>query len=396
MKTNFWLILGTMIAAGAIAQDTNALPPIPAPVTSLAAEAAPAAGGGGVNSGGIVSWNITDLKTPAAKSVTKKKVVAPKKISEPTVTLISGPAEVGVSNLNVRGQAGLKGEFIARITKGDAVTVLDQINLAKHAADEPAQWAKIALPSSVKVWVRASFVDATNKTVLPKKLNLRAGPSEDYSVIGVIERGTPVSEVITKNDWMQIEAPTNAYAFVAAMYLSQAASGNLATNTAPSAETETPVTTNLVAEPQPIMTTEPTNTPPVADTNTVAATPAVDTNTSVATAPVPIPAVVAPSIDNSTPTAPRVVTHEGVVAYTVSPTSPTDFKLYDPDTFQNIDYLYTTAKDLDLKRYVNMRIIVTGVEGLDARWQGTPVITIQRIQVLDTNAVHQVIIKHAH
>src|SRR5471032_2729602 len=213
MKTNCWLILGTMIAAGAIAQDTNTLPPIPAPVTSPAAEVAPAA---------------VETSAPAPKPA-KKKVAAPKKLIEPTVTLVPGPAEVAVSNLNVRGQAGLKGEFIAHITKGDAVTVLDQINLGKHAADEPAQWAKIALPASVKVWVRASFIDATNKVVLPKKLNLRAGPSEDYSVLGVIERGTPVSEVTTKDDWMQIEAPTNAYAFVAAMYLSQAASGTVAT-----------------------------------------------------------------------------------------------------------------------------------------------------------------------
>jgi len=371
MKTNCWLILGTMIAASAIAQDTNALPPIPAPVTSPAAEVAPAA---------------ADASAPVAAPVKRKRAVVLKKLVEPTVALVPGPAEVAVSNLNVRGQAGLKGEFIAHITKGDAVTVLDQINLGKHAADEPTQWAKIALPANVKVWVRASFIDESNKVVLPKKLNLRAGPSEDYSVLGVIERGTPVSEIITKDDWTQIDPPTNAYAFVAAMYLNQAASGIIATNTAPSAETAAPATTNTVPEPQPIVTEQPTNAAPAVDTNAVAATPAVDTN-AVAT-PIPV-------VDNTPPT-PRVVTHEGVVGFTTSPNAPTDFKLYDPDTLQNVDYLYTTAKDLDLKRYINMRIIVTGVEGLDARWQDTPVITIQRIQVLDTNAVPNIPIKHKH
>ena len=375
MKTNCWLVLGTMIAASAIAQDTNTLPPIPAPVTSPAAETTPAPA-------------AVDTSAPAPKPVKHKRAVAPKKLVEPTVTLVPGPAEVAVTNLNVRGQAGLRGEFIAHISKGDTVTVLDQINLDKHKSDEPAQWAKIALPVTVKVWVRAGFIDATNKVVLPKKLNLRAGPSEDYSVLGVIERGTPVSEIITKNDWMQIEAPTNAYAFVAAMYLNQAASGNLVTNAAPSAETETSMTTNSVPESQPLLT-EPTNAAPAAvDTNAAAvATPVVDTN-AVSTP--------APEVDTNTPAPPRVVTHEGVVGYTASPSAPTDLKLYDPDTLQNIDYLYTNAKDLDLKRYVNMRIIVTGVEGLDARWQDTPVITIQRIQVLDTNAVHYIPIKHNH
>jgi len=393
MKTNCWMILGMMIAASAIAQDTNALPPIPAPVTSPTAEVAPAP-------------VAVDTNAPATAPIKHKKRGALKKLVEPTVTLVPGPAEVAVTNLNVRGQAGLKGEFITHVTKGDTVIVLDQINLDKHRADEPAQWAKIALPTNAFVWVRAQFIDATNKVVLPKKLNLRAGPSEDYSVLGVIERGTPVSEIVTKDDWMQIDPPTNAYAFVAAMYLTQAASGNLATNPAPSAETEAPITTNTVSESQPIVTEQTntatvqetnditTNAAPTVDTNAAAATPAVDTNAPAATETNPPEPEVVDT--NLPPPPPRIVTHEGVVGYTIGPNAPTDFKLYDPDTLQIVDYLYTTAKDLDLKRYVNMRIIVTGVEGLDERWQNTPVITIQRIQVLDTNAVQYIPIKHAH
>jgi uncharacterized protein YgiM (DUF1202 family) len=364
MKTNCWLILGMMVATSAIAQDnTNALPEMPAPVTSPAAEVAPAPA-------------AVDTSAPVAAPVKhKKRAAAPKKLVEPTVTLVPGPAEIGVSNVNVRGQAGLKGEVIAHLFKGDVVTVFEQINLAKHKADEPAQWAKISYPTNAHVWVSAKYID-TNGIVTSKKLNLRAGPGENFSAVGVIERGTTVSQVEVKGDWMKIEPPTNAYAFVAAMYLNQESSGNVATNVASSGETETPVTTNSVPESQPILTEPTTN----------AAPETVDTNS------IPAPA---PIVDN-TPPPPRVVTHEGVVGYSVSPNAPTDFKLYDPSTSQDIDYLYTTAKDLDLKRYVNMRIVVTGVEGLDARWQDTPVITIQRIQVLETNAVTDIPIKHNH
>ena len=39
---------------------------------------------------------------------------------------------------------------------------------------------------------------------------------------------TVVKEITTKGDWMQIEPPANAYAFVAAMYLKQETSGTLA------------------------------------------------------------------------------------------------------------------------------------------------------------------------
>jgi uncharacterized protein YgiM (DUF1202 family) len=190
MKMNCWLMLGVMLATSAIAQDnTNALPPIPAPLTSPTdAMSAPA----------VIDTN-TPAVEPKPKHVRHRRhkpaAVASAPVTEPTVTLVPGPATVDVKNINVRGQAGLKGEVVAHLNQGDTVTVLDQINLDKHKADEPAQWAKIALPANTHVWVYAAFVDTTSKTVLPKKLNLRAGPGENYSAIGIIEHGTPVTDV---------------------------------------------------------------------------------------------------------------------------------------------------------------------------------------------------------
>ena len=82
-----------------------------------------------------------------------------------------------------------------------------------------------------------------------------------------------------------------------------------------------------------------------------------------------------------------MVSHEGVVRRVGSIAAPTKYELYDPSTDVNINYLYTTSPNLDLSRYDNMRIIVTGEEGLDARWKDTPLINIQSIQVISTNAV---------
>jgi len=323
MKMNYWLTLGVMMVTSAVAQDnTNAVPQMPAPTAPSPAEVAPAA-------------TAVETGAPAANAKPAKhrkhKAAAPGKITftEPTATLVAGPAEVAV-NVNVRGQAGLKGDVVAHLVKGDAVTVLSQINLDKHKADEPAQWAKIALPTSAHVWVRTLFIDETNKTVLPKKLNLRAGPSENYNVLGVIERGMPVIEVKTKGDWMEIDAPTNAFAFVAAMYLKQATPATPAVETTP-----------IVAEPM------------------------------------------APLVEQAPPPQPRIVTHEGVVRHVVSLVAPTDYELFDPNTGQNIDYLYTTSTSLDLKRYKGRHIVVTGEEGLDTRWNNTPVLNIQSIQVAE-------------
>jgi uncharacterized protein YgiM (DUF1202 family) len=361
MKTNCWTILVTMIAAGAIAQETNNLPPIPPPVTSPTAEVAPAPAA------------VVDTNAPAAKPAKHKakKHAAAKKTPfvEPTVALVPGPAEVAVSNLNVRGQAGLKGEFLTHLTKGDAVTVLDQINLAKHKAIEPAQWAKIALPANLHVWVHSGFIDESNKIVLPKKLNLRAGPGENYSVLGVIERGAAVTEIITKGDWTQIEPPTNAYAFVAAMYLKQEASGTAVANPPPSTETEQ-VTTNTVSEPTPIVTEATNAAPQAVESN---APPAAETN-----------AVPPAEVDtNLPPPPPRVVTHEGVVRHVTSLIEPTDYELFDPKTGGEIDYLYSTSTNLDLSKYKGARIVVTGEEGLSERWHKTPVLTIESIHVVE-------------
>lgn len=353
MKT-IWTILGTLMAASLFAQDNNNnLPAIPPPVSSPAAEIAPAP------APAATAVN-TPAATPSPAPVKHKKHHLVKHRAakpEPSVTLAPGPAEVNASGLVVRGQAGLRGEEVAHLSKGDAVTVLEQINLAHHEAGEPSQWAKISYPTNAYVWVSARYID-TNGAVSTKKLNLRAGPGENYSVVGVIEQGTQVTEEGTKGSWMKIEPPANAYAFVAAKYLTQeaaaptvAAAPPEAPETAPAPPPEAAPTPMQVPEQAPIVATPP-----------------------------PPPAPEAPSV--------RIVQHEGVVGPVGSMIAPTPYKLYDPDTKVDIDYLYVVpGSSIDLGSLVDDRVIVTGEEGIDQRWPNTPVIAIQNIQVLATNVI---------
>jgi len=362
MKTNYWLVLATLVATNAVAQtDTNALPEIPAPANATPT-AAPAA----------VTTPEVAPAAPAAEPAPVKKKAAPKKhavkkISEPTVTLVPGPATVIAEHLNLRGQAGLKGEEIGRLKMGETVTVVSQINLDKHAADEPAQWAKILLPSETKVWLNTHFVDAATKTVKANKLNLRAGPGENFSVVGVVEKGASVNEISTKGDWAQIEAPANSFAFVAAMYLKQEAvvSAQPVAETAPVVPVPAPTPVN-VAENQPV-----TGQPPVA-------APGTATGETAATAGM------APATVDTNPPPPRVVSHEGYVRSSISPVAPTPYELFDWDTGNVINYLNSPTPDLDLSRYKQSRVIVTGEEGMSPRWAATPVLTIQKIYVTAT------------
>jgi uncharacterized protein YgiM (DUF1202 family) len=410
MKTNCWLILGTMLATTAVAQvNTNKLPEFPPPATVAPAPAAPVE----VMVATTKTNAVVKKHVKAKKKALKKKLAAntaEKKLAEAPVgpiSLVPGPAIVAADNVNLRGQAGLQGEVVGHVKKGDAVTVLAEITLDKPKAGEPAQWAKIALPSGTKVWVDSKYVDKTNNVVATKKLNLRGGPGENFSVLGVIEKGAAVTSVSTKGDWTQIETPASAFAFVAAHYLKQEA--GMETNlTAPpvvatAENVPPPAPATVMPPPAPTPTTvaeaptigPPATTPPPAPAP-APVTPLPATPETAATTPAPAPAtpettMPAPTLapdetdTNLPPPPPRIVTHEGMVRRSVSPVAPTYFELYDPADDKAIDYLYTSTTNLNLNPYNGRHITVTGEEAMDVRWKDTPVITIQKIYVLPTD-----------
>jgi hypothetical protein len=174
-----------------------------------------------------------------------------------------------------------------------------------------------------------------------------------------------LKDITTKGEWTEIEPPTSAYAFVAAQYLKQEAAAPPAPAPAPPEPAPTPTT---------VATAPPVAPPP---TENPAVPPAMETP---AVTPAPTPAPTEPVVEEPPP--PRIVDREGIVRGMTSIQAPSRFVLVSPENSKDIDYVYTTAKDLDLRRYKGLRIIVTGEESLDERWGNIPVITIQRIQVV--------------
>ncbi|HWQ91239.1 MAG TPA: SH3 domain-containing protein [Clostridia bacterium] len=390
MKLNFWLVLGTMLSTSLLAQQvTNPPPsgliqptaPAEAPATP-AVPAEPVAQPAAPALEAAPATNAPEAK-PAPKKAAPKKQAAKKpakKVAAPlrTVPLVPGPAIVVASNVNVRGQAKLKSEVITRLTKGDEVTVLEEVLLKNSAADEPSAWAKILLPTNVTVWIHNGFVDPTAKTVVPNRLNMRSGAGENYSILGRLNRGETVTEVGTKGDWTEIVAPTNAYAFMAAQYLDQKPAAT--TPSEPVTPVEPEPTPTPVTEP-PVVATTPTDAPVVppmepAATNEMAAVTGTTNQTEEGMASEEEPV-------EEEPLPPRIVLREGLVRGTTSIQAPTQFALISPVTGRTINYLYTTSQELDLLRYKGLRIVVTGEEGMDPRWKNTPVITIQKIQVIE-------------
>lgn len=366
---NCYLIFGMMLSSSLLAQpaaNPSAPPaietPAAAPAVTNAVPAIPAE---------TVSTNAPAPKKSPAKKKSQKKSGAKKKQPSAelkTVPLVAGPAVVEANHVNVRGQPKLTSEVVTRLSKDQKVTVLEEITHNNSGPDEPSAWAKISLPSDIHVWVNSGFVDTTNKTVKAKKLNVRSGPGENFSVLGRMMRGDAITEVSQKGDWLEIEAPTNAYGYVAAQYLKQEAAP-VASPTEPA-----PVATSVTNE-QPIAAA-----PAEAPAATAAAESAATTNAAPESLTNTVSSA-APATEEPPP--PRIVEREGIVRGTTSIQAPTHFELVSPENGRAIDYLYTTSLNLDLRRYKGLRIVVTGEEGLEERWGNTPVITIQKIQVVE-------------
>jgi len=405
MKKSIWLVLMAAVTASVMAQQVTNTPPTapmsipPAPTATADTNAAPA-----------LSATTNAPAKPKAASAKKKKKTSPKTeakttSSKPaaaktetkktptlqTVPLTPGPATVIASNVNVRGQARLLGEVVTHVTKGQEVTVLEEITLTNSAPDEPSAWAKIVLPSERPVWLSSLFVDTNNNVVTVHRINLRSGPGENYSVLGRLNKGETYKELDRKEDWIKIEAPTNTYAFVAAQYLRSeppAAAPEVAAATPPPAAAPEPAATAAPLAETPDIASAPTNAPAVAapeptpsatDTNTPPApTPATPTATAAEPAPAP---EAAPA--EATPPPKRIVQREGVVRGTVSIQAPSAFSLVNTETGRTMDYLVSPSKEFDLRRFKGMRVIVTGEEGLDQRWGNTPVLTFDKLEVLE-------------
>src|SRR5580765_3811150 len=289
MRMTSNLIIGMMLSGSLLAQQpaNPSPPPAEIPATSQAVTNA------------VSPTEIGATNTPAAPKQTPAKKRSNKSAAKPkpkqtvselkTVPLVPGPAVVDANHVNVRGQPKLNSEVVTRLSKDQKVTVIAEITRNHSGPDEPSAWAKIALPSDAHVWVNGGFIDPSNKTVKSKKLNVRGGPGENFSVLGRLERGEAVSQVSVKGDWIEIEAPTNSYAFVAAQYLKQNAA----------APVETP------AEPVPVPATV-TNEPSIAAAPTSApvnAAPSSVPSNAAPTGPIASADTPAPSADTNAPAA---------------------------------------------------------------------------------------------
>ncbi len=169
-------------------------------------------------------------------------------------------ATVKQARTNARGAASIASEVVIQLEKGEVVTVLEEITVKNAKAGEPAKWLRIQLPADTLVWIHAGFIDAQTKTVIPSKLNVRAGPGEHFSVLCRLEKGAVVKPVRTVGEWMEIESPAAASVFVASDLLQREEASNVVTvpKVGPQTNPGALPSTNVISVPISSFTKPPT------------------------------------------------------------------------------------------------------------------------------------------
>lgn len=325
---------------------------------------------------------------------------------------------------NLRASPSANAEVIGTLSKGQAVIVLDHISVRDPQPEDPASWARIRVPASVKVWVFAAFVDPKSGMVTSQELKIRSGAGKNYAALGALNQGDLVVPIRTVDGWMQIEPPNDAVAYVSSSLLQ--VTGSLAGTRpgAPSTPARQPERSPLgqpVVPGNPAPTREvprteslPLNPPGVSLPTTLpntTASPVVNAPPArVSPAPIsetppqpvavltPQPAPATPATD-ATPVEistsvqyrqpvliydenrPRRVLREGVVGLSISPDAPGWYQL---DSFRRgeglIDYLIVDdPKKTDLSKWRGRRVFIEGDEYRDRRWR-TPVLKITSIR----------------
>ncbi|HOX03906.1 MAG TPA: SH3 domain-containing protein [Candidatus Paceibacterota bacterium] len=322
-----------------------------------------------------------------------------------------GVIKTGVAN--VRALPSLSSEVITQLKEGDAVWILDTVSIDKPKPGEPSDWTRIRMPEKITAWVFADYVNPGPNTVKASRLNVRAGPGENYSVVARLEKGATVRVIRQVDDWIEIASPESASAFVASSLVSRtpaaaaAASARPSSPPAPAVEPARPIARSAAPTPSPAPVPVPPPTPASAPAPVVtpAPTPAAAppaAAVSPAAPPAPLPAVAsAPAPESRPPAIPpdpapavtvapaadsvpvkRVVIREGIVQPTFSLPAPSAFELVSIETGRKINYLYNPSTNWNLRSYIQRKVRITGEEAMDERWQYTPVLRVDKIQLL--------------
>ena len=109
--------------------------------------------------------------------------------------------------INLRAKADPQSEVVGQV--GDGV-----ILLARSFQD---QWVEVVPPDTIELWIHRDFIK--DNAVTAPKLNYRAGPGINFSMMGTLYKGDKVTPIGEFGDWIKIKPPTGSSLWVSRQYV---------------------------------------------------------------------------------------------------------------------------------------------------------------------------------
>jgi len=128
-------------------------------------------------------------------------VVAAAQTSEVLKVKVTG------DRVSLRAKPDINSELLDRAMRGEELVFLGKTN----------EWVAVQAPSSLDFWVSGQYVQ--NGTVQPAKLNVRSGPSQNYSVVCVVNKGDSIALRGEFNEWLKIVPPAGSRVWISEDYV---------------------------------------------------------------------------------------------------------------------------------------------------------------------------------
>lgn len=137
----------------------------------------------------------------------------------PMTTAIVNANEIGIvttNTLNVRSGPGQESKILFTLSRDEKVTIKSSSN----------GWYKIINSKNKEGWASSQYIqisekhdDIDSKTVTENRVNMRSGPSTSYRVLNVLNKGSQVEVLSTKNDWTKVRYKGTT-GYISSQYLS--------------------------------------------------------------------------------------------------------------------------------------------------------------------------------
>ena len=104
--------------------------------------------------------------------------------------------------VSLRAKPDINSDLLDRAMRGEEMVYFEKTN----------GWLAVQAPESLDFWVAGEYVQ--NGVIQPEKLNVRSGPSLNYSVVAVLNEGDTVSLRGEFNDWLKIAPPQGSRVWI--------------------------------------------------------------------------------------------------------------------------------------------------------------------------------------